>query len=836
MCQEFQINTYMTGNQQLKQAIKLANGNILVIWESIREDKSLEGIFGQELSSAGARIGSEFSLIKTHQALSYFHKLAALFDGGFVATWNEGPDNSLFFQIFDSGRRHGPKYRVTLYPAYPQMTGLSNGNFVLCWQSESGILGQLFDKFGNQVDEQFQLKSLGPATSLEDEKFLLHWTRYVLKNRGFEVFGQIFEADGQAASDSFQVNTFTIYGSSYANATAVKNGRFIVIWVSYNTDGIVNAVNGIFGQIFDTTGQKIGPEFAIITDTESNQKFPVVESLENGGFVACWQSNEQDGEDWRVSAQIFDHRGNKVWRKFRVNSNPIRPGYRIFVTPTEQGGFFVSWVSEDSDGTGIFGKFLDTPEALNLDNFSLLEPPNNARLLIQNLTMTWEHPNSDFQCLPGEIRFDLYLDTDSLFTNPTIYPDIEETTFTTTRLSLDKQYFWKVLAKNQDGENLWAQEKYWTFFLDDPKNTADIVVPRDYPTIQTAIENAQDGDTIFVDSGKYFEAVLIDRPIVLIGRDKDSTQIALTYESESIPTVRINAHDVILKNIRIYGRTGTVNPPYYFTPLNGIVALKIASSFDIKLEHLIVYGGSGGGFTEESGKDGAVGLLIQNSSNINIDYTIIQGGNGGRGGGRQFAPMPSGNGGTGAFLNNASNIYFRHSTIRGGNGVPYEADGAQVSAFGHGIHAIRNSSVILSETDASGGGYPGEGGLPYLFDETSTIDDRNGEIEEERREQITPESYILTQNYPNPFNLSTKINFDLPEDVISLTLKIYNINGKEVRALLDGETRVAGFYWIFWDGNDDFGRNVASGVYFYRIMAKGEKRFYLMDRKMLLIK
>lgn len=93
-----------------------------------------------------------------------------------------------------------------------------------------------------------------------------------------------------------------------------------------------------------------------------------------------------------------------------------------------------------------------------------------------------------------------------------------------------------------------------------------------------------------------------------------------------------------------------------------------------------------------------------------------------------------------------------------------------------------------------------------------------------------PEVYKLAQNFPNPFNPTTTIRFDLPE-VANVKLEIYNILGQKVRTLIDGKMD-PGFHTEHWDGQNDFGLRVSSGVYYYRISA-GE---FNAVKKMALLK
>ncbi len=93
-----------------------------------------------------------------------------------------------------------------------------------------------------------------------------------------------------------------------------------------------------------------------------------------------------------------------------------------------------------------------------------------------------------------------------------------------------------------------------------------------------------------------------------------------------------------------------------------------------------------------------------------------------------------------------------------------------------------------------------------------------------------PENYALAQNFPNPFNPQTVIEYQLPEDG-GVTLKIYTITGEEVRNLLEAH-KAAGVHRVRWDGRNDAGQRVNSGVYIYRI-TMGE---FTHARKLLLLR
>ena len=94
-----------------------------------------------------------------------------------------------------------------------------------------------------------------------------------------------------------------------------------------------------------------------------------------------------------------------------------------------------------------------------------------------------------------------------------------------------------------------------------------------------------------------------------------------------------------------------------------------------------------------------------------------------------------------------------------------------------------------------------------------------------------PLEFALSQNYPNPFNPTTTIEFSLARTV-PVDLKIYDMLGREVVTLLQNNSVNPGRFLIRWDGRNRLGQSVATGVYFYRLVA-GD---FVQTKKMLLMK
>ena len=100
----------------------------------------------------------------------------------------------------------------------------------------------------------------------------------------------------------------------------------------------------------------------------------------------------------------------------------------------------------------------------------------------------------------------------------------------------------------------------------------------------------------------------------------------------------------------------------------------------------------------------------------------------------------------------------------------------------------------------------------------------------EKADRVVPESFILSQNYPNPFNPSTSIRYELTKSS-SVVLQVFDVLGREVRVLVN-EVKPAGLHEVKWDGLNEAGLPVSSGLYLYRI----ENQNQVVMKKMVLMR
>ena len=100
----------------------------------------------------------------------------------------------------------------------------------------------------------------------------------------------------------------------------------------------------------------------------------------------------------------------------------------------------------------------------------------------------------------------------------------------------------------------------------------------------------------------------------------------------------------------------------------------------------------------------------------------------------------------------------------------------------------------------------------------------------ETETSVIPDGLIVMQNYPNPFSHTTEIYYGLPNrDYV--TIEVYNLSGQKIRTLI-AQNQQAGYHTVVWDGRDETGQEVSSGIF----SCKVKTGKYIMTRKMILMK
>jgi len=242
-------------------------------------------------------------------------------------------------------------------------SSISNGGFVTVWSAPSNsfeIFGQLYNADGNETGSEFLVNSLmqqnqhSPSVSgLSSDNFVVVWQSAdpsTGDDSSFGIAGQIFTNTGIKIGAEFLVNTNVDEAQFQPTVTSLDGGGFVATWVSVITNEGVPARHQVSGQVFDATGEKIGAEFLVDPLISGSQWSPQVTNLVGYGFVLTWQTEEYnaDPEFDGIIGQIFDDAGNKLSNEFVVNTSNDGAQYTVSVSSFSDGGFIATWTSEQA--------------------------------------------------------------------------------------------------------------------------------------------------------------------------------------------------------------------------------------------------------------------------------------------------------------------------------------------------------------------------------------------------------------------------------------------------------------------------------------------------------
>jgi hypothetical protein len=426
---EFQVNTYTEGYQRTgtlggKHLVASdASGNFVVVWTSLYQDGSGDGVFGQRFDSSGGALGSEFRVNTYTSASQETPSVAGGSNGDFVVVWQDftqdGSSYGIFGQRFDGGGvPQGAEFRVNSYTTsvqkFPSVASDASANFVVVWNGaglgdDYGIFGQRFDGAGAPQGAEFRVNSY--TTSSQDVpavasdaggNFVVVWHGRQGPGDTYDgIFAQRFDSAGVPQGAEFRVNTYTRGAQRLPSVASNTSGNFVVVWQSRGQDG---PNFGIFGQRYDSGGGALGDEFQVNTYTTADQSNPSVASDASGNFVVAWVSPGQDGDSYGVFGQRYDSLGVAQGDEFQIASYTTGFQNAASVGATGDNRFVVAWESEhDGSRLGVFGQRFAFAE----DTITVVSPNTNVRWRIGSVQkIKWTHG------LGGDATFRIELDRD----------------------------------------------------------------------------------------------------------------------------------------------------------------------------------------------------------------------------------------------------------------------------------------------------------------------------------------------------------------------------------------------------------------------------------------
>ena len=268
---EFQANSYTTGDQHNPAIAVAPDGTFVVVWDGVSPTEHRSGVFAQRFGTEGTPLGSEFHVNTYTTDKQRFPSIAMDADGSFVVVWESdgsaGSDTaaeskSVQGQRFAAdGTPLGGEFQVNTYTTGHQYKASvamdTDGDFVVVWRS-AGVRGQRFSADGTSLGSEFEVSSFAPSSGDEPavamasaDGFVVVWDGVSSgTDNDLSVQMRRFSADGTPSGDDFQVNTFTPNRQENAAVSKSAGGQFVVVWDSWEDDSSSLPV-GVRGQRFD---------------------------------------------------------------------------------------------------------------------------------------------------------------------------------------------------------------------------------------------------------------------------------------------------------------------------------------------------------------------------------------------------------------------------------------------------------------------------------------------------------------------------------------------------------------------------------------------------------
>ncbi len=315
------VNTITENDQRAPKVVALADGGWVVVWQT-RDIASNTGwdISQQRYSSNGEKVGAETEVVPNFWFADdeVSPQVTALPNGGWVVSYFDEADLGLSYA------------RASFYGA--------DGALVNDWQAASDVVGYssrtlAFPNGGwVTISEVYR----GSATKVD-----------------IVVSGQTASGDVISWQPGYSTNH-----QQGADAALLPNGGFVLVWMSEDDDGDKNTV---YQQVFDANGHASIADAKVSTDASFRKDDASVTVLADGGWVVTWTSFGQDGSSGGIYQQVYDAGGQRVGTETLVNQTTVGEQSDARSVALEDGGWMVVWTSQGTLNQRTFHIVNDAP-------------------------------------------------------------------------------------------------------------------------------------------------------------------------------------------------------------------------------------------------------------------------------------------------------------------------------------------------------------------------------------------------------------------------------------------------------------------------------------------
>lgn len=807
----FQIPEESEFSDQLYPDVsRFGDSSFIVVWVEDEEQNIYAQRFNPNLYPQGSRITVNENPIPTPDLKP---ALATFPDGGFVVVWQDTRVGvNIYARLFDSaGDPRGASFKVndgtSILPESPSVAVDTSSAFIVVWNDsrdgDKDIYFKRYDTSGNPIGTDIIANTdLGtevqyqPQVALgKDKEFMITWID--LRNGDEDIYARLFFWDGTAKTGDKKVNS----GADLQidpDIVADSSGKFIITWVDYRKD-----LPSIYVQRYDTDGNDLGPNIAIYDSIPEVEKTSISIN-ESGNYVICWR-HAQD-YDFDVYAQMVGVGDIAKGFLIKVNDDQTGAMQRLPRVAADQGGkMLVVWEDQRGgnlkDGSDIYlKKFMQNGDVL----FGEFKVNDNTQLLPQKspdigvspsgLSVVVWQDSRDGQNIYGQ-RIDVEGNHQGGNFKVNRYAGLSVNTHPSCALDWFGNFVVVWNGEESEVKNIYAQQ----FQSDGGPDDSSFKVNDDGQSVEHLYPK------IAMDWWGNFAVAWYDR------RDAQERIFLQLY---NFAGGKIGDNFALQQDV-----ANSVEPEFDIDMKkdNGFFVTVWIESRSSKAVYAQIYDNAGTPLgsnilvtDDTTSHPQDPGVSVDKDTFFVVTWTDHRDGN--------------------------PNIYYQKFYL---DGTPIDSNMI--------VHNPESSLQMISDNAVSltylytvwmDNRTPGNG-----FDIYSSILTYRPEVGVE--EELVDQSVLqlrLNQNYPNPFNSTTLIPFTISASPVSssqstvhspipTTLAIYNVLGQRVKNLVN-EDKLPGHYQITWDGKDDSGFEVSSGVYFYRL--KTEKQ--VQTKKLIYLK
>ncbi len=846
-------------NQKNPVICMFADRSFIAVWEDER-DGDLD-IFAQRNTFEGTPVGYNQEVgAEDFPKDQWLPSGSIIDDTCFVVVWIDEENFDIYGRKFRKDLMPiGAVFQINDSPIpytcwAPAVSAGRDGKLVVVWEDNregNNIYVRLFDSSGNPLGASFKVNDDEGSTTHQSPKvsvgpsgdFVIVWTDF--RNMNADIFAQRFDSIGTKLADNILVSLDSLNEDQVNPCVSMgPNNRFMVTWIdSREGDGVVSARLLSFDHPLDDT-----VIFYITPETSSViRESPLIVSDTSGRYIIAW--TEYDLDDPAIYIQRLDSLGQPLGEALRLSSLQSTEGERhsLALSSSPGGSFVVAWMDKRSGDYDIYAQTV-TSDGFPYGNNLLLNDdliganqnlPKIATKENGGFVVVWEDfrrggPDIFMRSFDqnGNPQGDDYMVNDSIGRVYHGHPDIACDDFGNFLVVWEDagENFLNIYAQlfdhsgNPNGENFKV-------------NCSDMI-----SNLTPCCDASPDGGFVVVWSatdgtatniyGRLFSSA--GEPLDTCFKVNDDT-LGVHHLSPVIATDSLGRFVVAWQD----GREGKDKIYIQRFASDGT---KIGTNFPVHCDRsdpsqynadldLNKRGDFVVSWTEPHLSSTMIFAQRYDDSGSPVDSNIPV----------VDDPLASpensrvGLSDDGYFVvawsdhrMSGSDIYFQTFL----NGVPQGVNRRLNGDFGSALQDFPDIDLqaFYLYSVWRDNRVPGLGFSIY-FNQISYM---GTEVEGFHDEGSLPSSFVLYQNFPNPFNESTTIQYTINAESVQpvhITLKIYNVLGERVRTLVN-ENKFSGEYQIIWDGRNEHGSEVPSGIYFYQLKVKDQK----LTKKALLLK